>query len=274
MEDVVQSELTQIAKETQLDFESFKPKLGAWADKFKPFIESKEMWDIMQRIKADAFEEKIVDGKVVVYRKTEIVPKSSDTFRAFATTRPEDIKVIFILMDPYPRKYKDGSLQATGVAMDCSNSPDGKLQPSLEFFYDAIDNEYGKKVTRSKSLLYLHEQGVMMYNSDLTCKVNKTESHAGYWDKFQKYFLQEVMHGTTGIIYVLCGKSSQRLERYINPLGNYIFKLTHPSSAQYGAGVWDSKGIFKTINRILKENNDFEILWDKKEWDEYSTPPF
>jgi uracil DNA glycosylase len=246
---------------SKLDFESFKPKLGAWADKFKPFIESKDMWDIMQNIKTDS-------------TKTTIVPKSSDTFRAFATIVPSDLRVIFILMDPYPRKYKDGSMQATGIAMDCSNSPDGRLQPSLDYFYDAMETEYGKKVTRSKSLLYLHEQGVMMYNSDLTCKINKTESHAGYWDKFQKYFLQEVMYGTTGIIYVLCGKSSQKLEKYINPLGNYIFKLTHPSSAQYGAGVWDSKGIFKTINRILKENNDFEILWDKKEWDEYSTPPF
>lgn len=247
--------------ETRLDFESFKPKFGLWADKFKPLIESKEMWDIMQRIKTDSMKE-------------VIVPKSSDTFRAFATTQPSDLKVVFILMDPYPRKYKNGEFQATGIAMDCSNSPDGKLQPSLEFFYDAIQTEYGKKIERNKSLLYLHEQGVMMYNSDLTCKLNKTESHAGYWDKFQKYFLEEIMHGTTGIIYVLCGKASQKLEKYINPLGNYIFELAHPSSAQYGAGVWNSKGIFKKINTILKENTGFEILWNKAEWDEYITPPF
>jgi uracil DNA glycosylase len=255
-------EQTPIDTETRLDFESFAPKFGAWADKFKPFIESKEMFDIMQRIKTDSLRE-------------TIVPKSSDTFRAFATMVPHELKVIFILMDPYARKYSDRkTYQATGIAMDCSNSPDGKLQPSLTFFYDAIEKELGKKIERNKSLMYLQEQGVMMYNSDLTCKLNKTESHAGYWEPFQKYFLQEVMYGTTGIIYVLCGKASQKLKRYINPLGNYIFELTHPSSAQYGAGVWDSKGIFTKINRILKENNGFEIHWDKMAWDEYKEPPF
>ncbi len=248
-------------KVERLDFESFKPKFGAWADKFKPFIESKEMWDIMQRIKADSTRE-------------VIVPKSSDTFRAFATTRPSDIKVIFILMDPYPRRYKGGAFQATGIAMDCSNSPDNKLQPSLEFFYKAMEKELGKKVEWSKSLEYLHEQGVMMYNSDLTCKLNKTESHSGYWEPFQKYFLEEVMYGTTGIIYVLCGKASERLEGYINSLGNYIFKLTHPSSAQYSTGVWNSEGIFKKINEILKDNNNFEIMWDRRDWEEFTTPPF
>lgn len=247
--------------ESKLDFESFKPKFGPWADKFKPFIESKGMWDIMQKIKTDSMRE-------------VIVPKSSDTFRAFATTQPHEIKVIFVLMDPYPRKYRTGGFQATGIAMDCSNTPDGRLQPSLEFFYDAMERELEKKVDRNKSLLYLHEQGVMMYNSDLTCKLNKTESHSGYWEPFQKYFLEEIMYGTTGIIYVLCGKASQKLKRYINPLGNYIFELSHPSSAQYGSGVWDSKGIFLKINRILKENNNLQVFWNKDSWDDYKTPPF
>lgn len=259
----------------KLDFESFRGKFGEWADKFKPFIESKEMWDIMQKIKDDAFEERVdKDGNKFIVRKEYIVPDSKDTFRAFATIRPCDLKVVFILMDPYPRRYKDGQYQATGIAMDCSNSPDGKIQPSLRFFYEAIERELGKKINRSNSLEYLHEQGVMMYNSDLTCKLNKTESHSGLWAPFQKFFLEEVMYGTTGIIYVLCGKSSQKLKRYINLLGNYVFELTHPSSAQYGAGEWDSKGIFKKINKILKENNDTVIHWDKAEWDEYKTPPF
>lgn len=247
--------------ENKLDYETFKGKFGPWAEKFKPFIESKEMWDIMQTVKRDA-------------GRFGVVPDHKDTFRSFGTTDPDNVKVIFILMDPYPRRYKDGTFQATGIAMDCSNTPDGKIQPSLKFFYDAIEKELEKKIERSPSLAYLHEQGVMMYNSDLTCKLNRTESHAGLWVEFQKYFLQEVMYGTTGVIYVLCGKPSQKLRRYINPLGNYIFELTHPSSAQYGAGVWDSKGIFNQINRILKDNNNDKVFWDKAEWDEYKTPPF
>ena len=44
----------------RLDFNSFAGKFGQWADKFKPFIEGKEMWDIMQKIKADSAKETIV----------------------------------------------------------------------------------------------------------------------------------------------------------------------------------------------------------------------
>ena len=70
----------------KLDYESFKDKMGAWALKFKPFIEGKEMWDIYQKLKADA-------------ATGTIVPKSSDTFRAFKLTDPRNVKVIFYLMD-------------------------------------------------------------------------------------------------------------------------------------------------------------------------------
>lgn len=70
----------------KLDFNSFAGKFGEWADKFRPFIEGKEMWDIMQKIKADS-------------AKETIVPASKDTFRAFATTSPSNLKVVFYLMD-------------------------------------------------------------------------------------------------------------------------------------------------------------------------------
>lgn len=260
---------TETKQETQLDFESFKPKLGEWADKFKPFIENREMWSIMQQIKADSMND-------------IIVPKSSDTFRAFATTRPSDVKVVFYLMDPYPRKYKTGQLQATGIAMDCSNSPDGKIQPSLENWYNAIEKELNEnnnawdkdvKVNKSPSLEYLHEQGVMLLNTDLTCKLNKTQSHEKLWEPFHKYFLEEVVGTDTGIIYVLCGKSSLRMEKFINPFCR-IFKLSHPAAASHTHTDWESKNVFTQINRILKDNNGYHIFWNKDSWDTYKDPPF
>jgi uracil DNA glycosylase len=70
----------------RLDYNTFKDKMGAWAPKFKPFIEGKEMWEIYQKIKADS-------------AKETIVPKSTDTFRAFKTVDPKNLKVVFYLMD-------------------------------------------------------------------------------------------------------------------------------------------------------------------------------
>ena len=158
--------------------------------------------------------------------------------------------------------------------MDCSNSPDGKIQPSLEKWYEAIEDCYDIKVRKDKSLEYLHQQGVMMLNSDLTCKKDKTGSHEGLWHPFQEYFLKEVMYGTTGVVYVLCGKESKKMAKYINPLGNHIISLEHPAAASHKNSVWKHQNVFKTINRILKDNNNYEIMWNPSDWENYITPPF
>lgn len=262
----------------KMNYDTFREPLGEWAEKLKPFIEGEEMWKIYQRIKDDASRE-------------QIVPKSTDTFRAFKACRPGDLKVVFYLQDPYPRLYKDGTPQASGIAMDCRYSPDGKIQPSLEFWYDAIDRflvdeeypeGYGRiddprKCLRIGNLDYLHEQGVILLNTDLTCKKGKTASHEGLWEPFQQFLLSEVMYGTTGIIYVLCGKSSHGLDKYINPLGNHIFYLEHPFAAGHrGDDVWRDENIFSKINTLLVDNNGkhAKIWWDKKDWEFYKEPPF
>lgn len=250
-------------EEKRMNYEDFAPCFGSWAERFRPFIESKEMFDIYQTLKKDA-------------QKEVICPDSSNTFRAFATSTPENMKSIWYLMDPYPRRYKGGIKQATGIAMDCSNSPDGKLQPSLENFYHSMGKDIGSKVYETPDLTYLHSQGVMLLNTDLTCKLNKTGSHEKLWEPLQKFFLEEIMGKRTGIIYVLAGKASHRMEKFINPLGNYIFKIEHPAAASHKGTEWNCDGIFTKTNKLLKQNIGPQALihWDKKEWDKAMEPPF
>ncbi len=245
----------------EMNYEDFAPLLGGWAEKFKPFIESEDMYNIYNTIKKDA-------------EKEIIVPDSENVFRAFSSTSPENIKSVWYMMDPYPRRYRNKTKQATGIAMDCSNSPDGKLQPSLEKFYDGICRDQGKIVKYDPSLEYLSQQGVMLTNTDLTCKLNKTGSHEGLWAPFQKYFLSEIMGSYSGIIYVLAGKESHKMEKYIYPVGNYIIKIEHPVAASYKNTDWDHKNIFTQINKLLKENKGEQIFWDKRDWDIECEPPF
>lgn len=241
--------------EKRLNWDDFKDQFHeSWHVKIKPAIESEWMFDIYAKLKQDA-------------QKEIIVPNSDSVFTVFKETKFEDVKSIWYLMDPYPRRYKDKTPQATGVAMDCRNSPDGKIQPSLDIFYGGISADLDKRVTYSPSLSYLGEQGVMLLNTDLTCKLNKTTSHEKLWEPFQKYFLEEVMGRKTGVIYVLAGKSSVRMEKYIFPPGNYIFKLEHPVAASHKGTIWDHQGIFTKTNQILQENNDEYIFWNKYDWE-------
>jgi uracil DNA glycosylase len=232
-----------------MKYEEFEPLFGDWAPKFREFIEGQEMYDIYQKIKKDALKE-------------YIVPTSDNVFKVFQKTNPNNIKNIWYLMDPYSKSYKNKEYQATGIALDCFNSPDDKLQPSLDIFYDGIDKNLNIKCKREKDLQYLLNQGVMLLNTDLTCKLNKTGSHAGLWEPFHKFFLEKVMYGTVGIPYVLSGNESKRLKKYINPLGNYIFEIEHPAAASRKQVDWNHKNIFSSINNLLTN----KIIWDYQEY--------
>lgn len=239
----------------KLDYNDFIPLLGAWAEKFRPFIEGEQMFNIYQKLKKDG-------------SKEIICPDSDKIFRAFSCSSPDDVKSVWYMMDPYAKRYKSGVKQATGIAMDCSNTPDGKLQPSLEKFYEGMSKDLGRRVEHSSSLEYLCNQGVLMLNTELTCKLNKTGSHEGLWEPFHSYFLKEIMGSYSGIVYVLAGKVSQRMEKHIYPISNYIFKMDHPVSASYKNTDWDCKRVFSRTNQILEENNKTKITWDRREWDE------
>jgi uracil DNA glycosylase len=225
-----------------LEFESFAPLFGTWAESFRPFILSQDMYDIYQKLKSE---------------KEKIVPYSDNVFEVFKKTYFDNIKVVWYLQDPYPRMYKGRIPQATGVALDCSNSPDDKLQPSLDVFYDSIQKTTGS-VTRIKSLDYLLSQGVMLINTDLTCKLNKTSSHLKLWEPFQKYFLTEIMSKKSGIIYVLSGETSHSMSKYIFPINNYVIKTEHPAAAARRKLEWNCSNVFNKINQYLPS----PIIWD------------
>lgn len=247
--------------ENKLDWNSFKEFFHeSWWEDMKPAIESEWMFNIYQKLKEDS-------------KKDVICPESHNVFRAFKNCDKNKIKTVWYLMDPYSRRYKDGKFQATGIPMDCSNSSDGKLQPSLEIFYDGISAELGRKVERSKTLDYLIAQGVLMLNTDLTVKLNKTNSHDTLWEPFQQYLLEEVLSKKVGIIYILFGKNSQKLEKYISPLGNYIFKVIHPAAAAHTHTDWNTQGVFRKSNSILLANGGSgnTIFWNKEELE---TVPF
>jgi len=241
----------------QMDYEDFAGDFGMWAEKFKPFITGPQMFNIYQKLKQDA-------------KTHTIFPKSDATFRSFGLTVPHNIRVVWYLMDPYPGVYFKTKLpQATGIPMDCSNSEDGKLQPSLIKFYQGMEEDLGYTVEKSKDLSYLLHQGVLLLNAELTVLKGVTGSHAGLWEPFQKFFLEEIMRGTTGISYVFSGENCKSLIKYVNEDANYIFETEHPVAASYGQRKWNHDNIFSSINKICLGNmgRPYEIMWDKKQWE-------
>ena len=227
----------------------------SWHIKMKPFIESNECDAIYEFLKKET------------KRGKKIAPLSSNVFRAFKETSLDDLKVVMIGMCPY-HTMKNGVAVADGLLMGCSIT--NALQPSLEQFYGALERELHNglnlKYVKTPDVSYLAKQGVLMLNAALTTEINKAGSHIALWEPFTRYLFEHVLD-TAGVPFIFLGKDAAKYERYVPPF-TWSFTLSHPASASYKNTDWDTEGVFGLVNRILKENNNYEIMWL------YEKPPF
>lgn len=230
-----------------MDYEKVAPQFGDWGPKFKPFIESPEFDTIFKFLK-----EQSKMGKT-------ICPESKDVFRTFRETPYKDLKVIFLLQDPYPW-MKNGVMVADGIPMSCSNTK--ICQPSLSLFYDGIADDLGIKIPHEPDLSYLCKQGVMFLNSSLTVELNKPGSHKGVWDPFINFFIEEVInYYNTGTCYVSVGKNAQAMARAVLPFLHWGFEVEHPAAAAHKERKWDHQSVFSKINKVVKDTNNEKIMW-------------
>lgn len=232
-----------------MDWSKFKDQFHeSWHAKVRPFIESEECDKIYEFLKKES------------KRGKKIAPLSSNVFRAFRETSLDNLKVVVMGMCPYHTTL-GGEYVADGLLMGCSVT--GKLQPSLEQFYKALQVEfYGgeqKFVIKDPDVTYLTNQGVLMVNAALTTEINKAGSHIALWEPFTKYFFEQMID-TAGVPIVFLGKDAAKYKRYVAPF-TWTFTLSHPASAAYKNTDWDSEGVFKKVNEILRQNNDFNIQW-------------
>lgn len=230
-----------------MEFESFKPLMHhSWHNKLKPFIESKECDVIYRYLKKESG------------RGKEIAPLSNNVYRCFQETKLEDVKVVMMGYCPYHTFYK-GIPVADGLLMGCSNNK--RMQPSLINFYDAIERELygGEEMSHPNDVSYLARQGVLMLNAALTTERNKPGSHFKLWEPFIKYLFENVLD-VTGAPIIFLGKDASKYKSYAPPF-TWTFELSHPASASHSGTTWESEGVFKAVNKILKENNNYEIQW-------------
>ena len=247
----------------KLEFEKFESLLMDWSNYLKPLFESEEMYNLYQEFKQC---------------KEHITPKSSNLYKFLEYCPKDNLKLIVIGQDPYPSKYyKSKEFQATGISFDNSNSPDGKLQPSLEAFWNGLSHEFGRELPKEKDLRFLCEQGVLLGNRALNCKLNKTGSFMGKWDFFWEFFLQEIVFNFyKGVPIILLGKDSAKLKKYVFEMVNPVFILDHPSHAARLQECWITNGTFTKCNRLIEDQfgQGSDIIWDKKIYEEIKNLPF
>lgn len=194
-------------------------------------------------------------GKRGVVDKEVICPTSTDVLRAFRECKYSNLKIVFILQDPY-HQVINGQKIADGIAMSCSYTH--VLQPSLRLVYDEIERTVGH-VNRNPDLKCWANQGVLMLNTALTVKHASPGSHVEIWRPFTQYLLKELSNKTSQTIYVFCGANAKSFSHLVTRGVKYY--TVHPAAAAYRGGMWDSEDLFNNINYVLKNRGLEQIKW-------------
>ena len=237
-------------------FEKFKDHFHeSWHPVMQSFIESEQCDEMYAFLKSES------------RRGKKIAPLSSDTYRCFKETPLNEMKVVLLGMCPYHTQF-DGAPVADGLLMGCSVT--GKLQPSLDQFYGALEqdlyNGLNLRAHKHPDVTYLAQQGVLMLNAALTTEINKAGSHLKIWEPFIKHVFENAI-APSGVPVVFLGKEASKFKRYMAPL-TWSFELSHPASASYKNTQWSSEKVFSKLNRMMIDDKKQLINWMDED------PPF
>ena len=237
---------------TKLNKGAFEPLFGDWWPKIEPFFDSGGMDVIYEHLKFES------------QRGKKLAPLSHNVYRCFIETPLKDLKLVMMGMAPY-HTFKNYMPVADGLLFGCSTT--GKLQPSLQLFYDEIERSVYKGLSlegeKSPDVSFLAHQGILMLNASLTTEMNKAVSHLELWKPFIKYIFEEIL-SIERVPIIFLGKNAYRFKKYI-PIMLQTFEVNHPASAAYRNEEWDSGGVFLAVNKLIKEYNNYEIDWLKFE---------
>lgn len=182
----------------------------------------------------------------------KFTPRLSNAFNGILTCPHDNIKVMIIGQDPYPQQGV-----ADGIAFSCSITK--KEQPSLKYIFNEVEKLYAEGYDRNPNLERWTNQGVIMLNTALTCRVGEIGSHYHLWRGFTSFFLEYMNRKNKDCITVLLGKKAEEWEGHVN--NHDIIKVSHPASAAYSGGVWDSNNLFQKINQKLEKIEKTPIIW-------------
>jgi len=187
-------------------------------------------------------------------KEYKIFPESENIFRAYNTTKFDDIKVVILGQDPY-----HGVNQAHGLAFSVLQGT--KIPPSLVNIFKELVDDIGCSLPTRGNLLPWAEQGVFLLNTVLTVRESSAGSHrAKGWEQFTDATIKAINDNLENVVFILWGKPAQSKEKLLDVSKHLILKAPHPSPLSSYRGFFGSKP-FSLTNEYLISHHKKPIDW-------------
>lgn len=238
--------------EKEIDVKDIQKKLykklekSGWNLRLRSYLLSTDFTEVLESLIKSQIDDKI-----------PFTPKLNQLFRAFEECPYNDLKVVIIGQDPYPKVNV-----ADGIAFSCSNTR--KEEASLRYIFKAIEDTVypGEGHSWDPDLKRWSNQGILLLNTALTTEVGKIGKHYLTWNFFTNYLLENLNLNNPGLIYLFLGEKAKNWAKLIDDKTNYKLFASHPASAAYRKSkIWDCNNQFNKINEILNANNGIKIRW-------------
>lgn len=213
---------------------------GSWHKKIQSIIESPEVFNIFQFLKAES------------KKGTNIFPKAEDLFKPFMVDLNQ-LKVVMIFKEPF-LNFQDKKTISPTVK---------KLQEAwLDDVYKGREEEIEKDMyTNDVNLDYLRYQGVMITSFNLNSSKEKYKEFYELWFPFWKLVYDKIFSSESGLIFIYFGNKS-KISISNNSIHN-VLECEDISDAIKENRKLYHRGIFSEVNKLIKKNHPkkAEIEW-------------
>lgn len=203
-----------------------------WYNKLRFFTKSSEFEDILLHLANEASE-----GR-------RFTPMIKDIFKPFELTKFNELKVVILCKEP-----RLNPMLNNGLAL----SHRGSLKQEYDF--QALISGIGNCSVIDGDLTGWAKQGVLLLNSSLTTRIDRSGAHKKLWGPFISY-LFDVLNRENDLIWLTFGRND-----YLDLIDNKNHvKLETLEIPNERKTVWNGL-IFHEINKLLTVKGKSEIVW-------------
>ncbi|GHV64868.1 uracil-DNA glycosylase [Bacteroidia bacterium] len=185
-----------------------------------------------------------------------IYPPGSLIFNAFAQTTWDNLRVVLLGQDPYPRAG-----HAHGLSFSVPRNIRVVAPHSLVNIFKELREDVGIATPSHGCLEAWAKQGVLLLNSVLTFRPDDENAHKKIgWQRFTDVVIKKISDEKSGIVFLLWGKYARSKKDLIDTNKHFVLESAHPSPLAGNAFLGCRH--FSKTNELLQQQGLQPIDWN------------